>query len=147
MAYQICPWSDSIKSVLEGYGEKVAVLDKLEAKWRSQIEAGQITPDDSRTAIVDLSDKLSEISDSPKLLSLSGLASSSDLLYWASTLANTRMRLSPADQSAFSSDVHLLLKGPGQAVDTLQLVLTLRGLMESTDSGSSIPQPIPEGLS
>ena len=94
-AFRLCPWSDRIKSTLAVCETRVAVLDKVEAKWSRQISSGEIAPSESREALSDLAGLLSSLSDSPNLLQLQSIAFQGAVAFWAGRLTETKLHLRP----------------------------------------------------
>ena len=127
-AFRLCPWSDRIKSTLAVCETRVAVLDKVEAKWSRQISSGEIAPSESREALSDLAGLLSSLSDSPNLLQLQSIAFQGAVAFWAGRLTETKLHLPPSEESQMDVDLRRLLADDTKAKKVEGIVRSVRDL-------------------
>ena len=138
-AGELCPWSAKIQSMVMRFKNKVAVLDQLQEKWHDQIASGQLSPTNSRLVILDLSNVLSEILDSPDLVALNANASKGVILYWANKLKEDRLRLTSTDESDLSADIHRVLPDRAKADGLEGAIRTLQDLINPISPNSGRP--------
>ncbi len=127
-AFQLCPWSDRIKSTRLRCEAIVNKLDDLERKWIGQISSGQVSPDESHEVLSDLAAVVPSLSDSPKLHQLRGIATQAAVEFWGEKLAEERLHLSQSDESQMETDLCALLGNPRKATEIANAVRTVGDL-------------------